>query len=74
MILRREAVLHYHTEVERGVGKELALTYTVEDFAKIRFRFNRSTLRKWIEHYKTFGIDGLVEQKAGVVGRKRKNA
>jgi hypothetical protein len=69
-LLREEAVQLVITNL--SLGKEIALKVTAEYMcAKYPlFRCSKNSLRTWIERYNVSGLDGLVEQKLGRVGRK----
>lgn len=53
-------------------GKEAALQLVCSHMAALHplFRCSISSLRRWAELYAAHGLDGLVEQKRGRVGRK----
>ena len=77
---REEAVLFF--ESQKHLGIEAALKSTVAHFytnkpnafvsAEVAtdFKISISQLRRWIRRYEAHGLNGLVEQKQGRVGRK----
>jgi hypothetical protein len=71
VLLREQAVLLFRSCKQFGV--EVALQTAVAE-AKLRWPAlklnNINSLRAWDKKYTLFGIDGLVEQKRGRVGRK----
>ena len=70
VLLREKAV--QMLLVNTGIGKELALKL-VSDYMRREhplFRCSVNSLRMWVDKYLANGIDGLVEQKRGKVGRK----
>lgn len=79
--LREAAVAAYHQH-RAGHGVEAALQLVCTGFAELRqaaeaelgqpLHITCSTrrLRDWVRAYETHGLDGLVEQKIGRVGRK----
>lgn len=70
VLLREKAVLLVKNNLCHG--KEMALQLVSEHFAKEHPLFPNSPgqLRRWFTAYQANGIDGLVEQKRGRVGRK----
>ncbi|MBC8094355.1 MAG: helix-turn-helix domain-containing protein, partial [Akkermansiaceae bacterium] len=54
------------------LGKEIALELVAHKFKTEcpLFRISVSSLRRWFDAYAQHGLDGLVEQKRGKVGRK----
>lgn len=68
---RAEAVMFYQDLVQRH-GVELALSKTVSHFAALAepFHFAARSLRRWRDLYAKFGLNGLIDQKQGNVGRK----
>ena len=72
-VLERErAVQHFLALITNGTPKERAYVATVATSAALDepFLFSVSALRRWVGAYATLGVNGLVEQKQGVVGRK----
>lgn len=74
---RHQAVLHYLALAQRGVPLEGALVQTVAHFAgraelplSHPFLFSVTSLRRWRDAFAQFGLNGLVDQKQGRVGRK----
>ena len=71
VLLREKAVqlLNSNATVH---GKEMALQLVCNHFAEHHktFSISISSLRRWDDRYKAHGLDGLVEQKRGIVGRK----
>ena len=55
-----------------GLGEGVAVEQVVAHFraAHPLFRISARALREWRSRYQFFGIDGLVEQKRGVVGAR----
>lgn len=82
--LAREAAVKRYLELVEFHGVERALVLTVQHFASSPspaaagdgwgegepFLFSTRQLRRWREQHQMFGLNGLVEQKQGVVGRK----
>jgi hypothetical protein len=70
VLLREKAVLLVEANI--AMGKELALKLVVHQMQTEHplLRIGVSSLRQWCAKYAAAGIDGLVEQKRGVVGRK----
>lgn len=74
---RKCAVQHYCNLVSSGTPKEVALVKTVQHFATAGlpdsgpFLFSAASLRRWVAAYLTLGLNGLVDQKQGRVGRKK---
>jgi len=71
LVLRREQAVRLLQE-NLHLGKEVALVSTA---AIIRatypgFRCQARALREWLKRYQAHGLDGLVDQKRGRVGRK----
>jgi hypothetical protein len=56
----------------RHLGKESALAHTIVHIKDLypNFSISVDSLRTWVKRYEQFGLNGLVEQKRGVVGRK----
>lgn len=67
ILAREQAVLHLRRIVEAGVAREAAIVRASRAF---RFSASPSALRRWERAYEAFGFLGLVEHKAGAVGRK----
>lgn len=70
VLMREEAVKLLQGNLH--LGKEIALQQVCNHF-KLQhplFRISVSSLRRWFDAYAVAGIDGLVEQKRGRVGRK----
>jgi len=72
VLLREKAVLLYHASVRMEIGKELSLKLVSQQMREDHPLFGccPNSLRSWIAKYTASGIDGLVDQKRGVVGRK----
>ena len=72
LALRREQAVQRYAELVSRHGVETALTKCVQSFAcdEPPFLFNRQTLRRWRDLYAQFGLNGLIDQKQGRVGRK----
>lgn len=70
VLLREQAVQALRNTAH--LGKEAALRLVVSHFKTERplFRISVSQLRVWDARYTASGLDGLVEQKRGRVGRK----
>jgi hypothetical protein len=70
VLLREKAVQRVQDNV--ALGKEVALKLVASKMAADHplFRIGVSSLRQWCDKYEAAGLDGLVEQKRGVVGRK----
>lgn len=70
-VLRREQAVK-RVQENQHLGKEVALTLVVQHFRAEYplFPCSVSSLRNWLAAYEQRGIDGLVEQKRGRVGRK----
>jgi hypothetical protein len=70
VLLREKSVLMVRENTH--LGKEVALKLVASHMAieHLTFRISVSSLRQWCVKYAAHGIDGLVEQKRGVVGRK----
>ena len=71
IVLRREkAVLLYRDNLH--LGKEIALETTAAIMRATfpNFKCSARNLRRWNARYGQYGLDGLVEQKRGNVGRK----
>ena len=68
--LRQKAV-EIHASI-RSVGRQLALYTTIERMRGEHpdFHISASSLRSWIRAFAEHGLNGLVEQKRGVVGRR----
>jgi hypothetical protein len=75
ILLREMAVQILHEIVEKGTPKEKALLRVLELMRRFpTLKLNQvNTLRNWEKAYSQNGIDGLVEQKLGRVGRKTKD-
>jgi hypothetical protein len=71
VLLREKAVTLLQNNVPL-LGKENALKLVCQHFAKEHplFKISVSSLRRWDDAFAANGIDGLVEQKRGRVGRK----
>jgi len=71
-VLRREAAVLRVQELQRGgIGVEMALRMVRDELRESGIRPNGiSAIRSWCDVYPTAGLDGLVEQKLGKVGRK----
>jgi hypothetical protein len=76
VLLRKEAVLFFKEKVAARFGIEFSLSAAVTHIyrrateEKIQdFQTSTRTLREWVRKYDASGIDGLVEQKLGIVGR-----
>ena len=69
-LLREQAVQLLESNLD--IGKEAALQAVCSQMRKDHpmFRISVSSLRRWQTLYQLFGLDGLVEQKRGRVGRK----
>ncbi len=71
--LREMAVQMLHDFVEKSIPKEKALLQVPELMRRFQsLKIGVGSLRQWEKNYKEHGIDGLVEQKLGRVGRKSK--
>ena len=70
VLLREQAVRLLQQNL--SLGKEVALQLVCQHFAGAHpmFPCSVSSLRNWLAAYTARGIDGLVEQKRGRVGRK----
>jgi hypothetical protein len=70
-LLREQAVKLLNRNVSL-LGKEVALSQVTQQFEQTHplFRISVRSLRRWQQAYAEFGLDGLVEQKRGVVGAK----
>ncbi|MFN7138761.1 MAG: helix-turn-helix domain-containing protein [Limisphaerales bacterium] len=70
VLLREKAVTDLNNNVH--LGKEIALNLVVAKFRRDHplFNISVSSLRRWADAYAAFGLDGLVEQKRGRVGKK----
>lgn len=51
-------------------GREAAVRITAQQLTPL-FAFSASSLFRWLRHVELHGLNGLVEKKAGCVGRKR---
>ncbi len=72
-VLQRErAVKHFNELIANGTPRERAHVATVSASVALDepFLFSVSALRRWVGAYGTLGVNGLVEQKQGNVGRK----
>ena len=69
-LLRERAVQRVQGSL--SLGKEVALKLVVHQMQSEHpmFRIGISSLRQWFDKYAAAGLDGLVEQKRGTVGRK----
>lgn len=65
VLAKEQAVLHYRELLRTGTGIELAMA-SVACACGVSPR----SVRSWISGYTSNGLDGLVIQKRGVVGRK----
>ncbi|MDE2019379.1 MAG: helix-turn-helix domain-containing protein [Patescibacteria group bacterium] len=72
LVLMRERAVQLVQENAPATGKETALTLVAAQMQRENplFRISVSSLRKWCDRYAASGLDGLVEQKRGRVGRK----
>ncbi len=72
VLTREQAVKHFLALIMTGTPKERAYVATVSTFAAKDepLLFSIASLRRWVAAYATLGLNGLVEQKQGVVGRK----
>jgi hypothetical protein len=70
VLMREKAVQCLQNNLH--LGKEIALELVAHKFKTEQplFRISVSSLRRWFDAYQLAGIDGLVEQKRGRVGRK----
>jgi hypothetical protein len=70
-LLREKAVKLLNATVSL-LGKEVALVQTCARLQEAHplFRISVRSLRRWQQAYGEYGLDGLVEQKRGVVGKK----
>lgn len=70
-LLREQAVKLLNANVSL-LGKEIALCQVTQQFEQTHplFRISVRSLRRWQQAYAEFGLDGLVEQKRGKVGKK----
>ena len=70
-VLLREAAVKL-CQANHHLGREVALTLVAAQMQREHpaFRISPSSLRQWIARYGAAGLDGLVEQKRGRVGRK----
>lgn len=71
-VLRREAAVVRVLDLQSaGMGVEVSLKIARDELRAEGFRkCSVTSIRTWCELYRTLGLDGLVEQKLGVVGRK----
>ena len=69
---RERAVLHYLDLQKAGTPVETALRQTAAAFLLETppFEFSYQRLRAWRDNYAQFGLNGLIDQKEGRVGRK----
>lgn len=69
---RASAVNHCNNLTRQGVPKEVALVRTSDHFRTEPepFEFSPAALRGWINRFRQFGLNGLVSQYQGNVGRK----
>jgi hypothetical protein len=73
LALRRKAAIdHYREILATGCGIECALAMTSVHCGTLpeAHVFSTRALRRWIKDYEASGLDGLVDQKQGRVGRK----
>ncbi len=72
LVLMRERAVLLVQETAPATGKEAALNLIAAQMQRENplFRVSLSSLRKWCDRYAASGLDGLVEQKRGRVGRK----
>lgn len=70
VLLREQAVKLLQNNLH--LGKETALQLCCQSFATSHplFSISVSSLRRWFDDYTASGLDGLVEQKRGRVGKK----
>jgi len=70
VLLREQAVQLLNRNL--NLGKEVALQMVCNHFAEHHpmLRVSLSSLRRWCDLYAAAGLDGLVEQKRGRVGRR----
>lgn len=69
--LERQAVVeHCNGLISAGTPKEQALIQTVVHFAQGGTVFSTRSLRRWMDGFAAHGLDGLVDQKQGRVGRR----
>lgn len=69
---RERAVIHYLDLQKAGTPVETALRQTAAAFLLETppFEFSYQRLRAWRDNYAQFGLNGLMDQKEGRVGRK----
>jgi hypothetical protein len=72
VICRESAVLRFRELLasQPSAGIERALAHTVAEFRWTGI--STRSLRRWLARYERYGVNGLVEQKRGVVGRKKR--
>ena len=72
LVLLRERAVKLVSFNESACGKETSLKLVAAQMQQENplFRISISSLRKWCDRYSAHGLDGLVEQKRGKVGRK----
>lgn len=70
VLLREQAVSAVLNQLHTGKETALQSVCTVFRHSHPDLRISTSSLRRWVDHYTAAGLDGLVEQKRGRVGRK----
>ncbi len=70
-VLAREAVvLHLRAQLDAGAPKAVAIASAVLHAQRLDLSASYSSVHRWDQAYAQHGLDGLVEQKLGKVGRK----
>lgn len=76
VLLREQAVLFYQEHVKSGLPIEFSLSAATLHYSRrameegLQLTTASRTVRRWVQDYAAHGLDGLVEQKRGIVGSK----